>query len=210
MSDEQTNQTTETTSADAQPPEVTTPASEVGTTAVGEPQAQNNAGDAGNQQPSVSSLPSAENAPTPSEDTSPSATADLGNASAASSSSVADAAPVSLSSAPAAVTAEDPNVNLQTSAHEWTPEQLAQIQANGNPPATASASSAAAQPENGMQSSASTAQQNVATQGISAFESHAKGALASLQRLREHLWTFEHSAVAHLHAEIDKLESIFR
>lgn len=74
----------------------------------------------------------------------------------------------------------------------------------------ASASSAAAQPENGMQSSASTAQQNVAMQATSGFESRAKGALASLQRLREHLWTFEHSAVAHLHAEIDKLESIFR
>ncbi|QMV33077.1 hypothetical protein KMC49_gp09 [Ralstonia phage Firinga] len=34
-------------------------------------------------------------------------------------------------------------------------------------------------------------------------------ALASIQRIREHLWTFERSAVAHLHAELDKLESIF-
>lgn len=202
MSDEQTNQTTETTNADA-------PQQEVANRVPGESSSFSETSDAlGASSQSFPAVASAISS-APVESTQQSS-ADLGNASAASSSSVADAAPVSLSSAPAAVTAEDPNVNLQTSAHEWTPEQLAQIQAIGNPPATASASSAAAQPENGMQSSASTAQQNVATQGISASESRANGALASLQRLREHLWTFERSAVAHLHAEIDKLESIFR
>lgn len=207
MSDEQTNQTTETTNADA-------PQQEVANRVPGESSSFSETSDAlgasSQSSPAVASAISS----APVESTQQSS-ADLGNASAASSSSVADAAPVSLSSVPAAVTAEDPNVNSQTSAHQWTPEQLAQIQAIGRPPVTIGgltvfASSAAAQPENGMQSSANTAQQNVAMQGISASESRAKGALASLQRLREHLWTFERSAVAHLHAEIDKLESIFR
>lgn len=107
---------------------------------------------------------------------------------------------------------EDPNVNSQTNAHQWTAEQLAQIQAIGNPPGVglAVALNVGDQSESVTQSSVSTAFQSAGTQATSAFESRAKGALASLQRLREHLWTFEHSAVAHLHAEIDKLESIFR
>lgn len=203
MSDEQTNQTTETTNTDA-------PQQEAATTMPGDSSTSADTFAAlGASVGSSDALASVQSfAPAESIQQS---SADLGNGSAASSSIVADAASPQ-SSVPVGAVSEDPNVNSQTSAHQWTPEQLAQIQAIGNPPAVGlgSASSAAAQPENGMQSSANTAQQNVATQGISASESRAKGALASLQRLREHLWTFEHSAVAHLHAEIDKLESIFR
>lgn len=33
---------------------------------------------------------------------------------------------------------------------------------------------------------------------------------SAIARLRDHLWTFEHSAVRHLHAELDKIEALFK
>ncbi|MGV0128862.1 hypothetical protein [Burkholderia gladioli] len=33
---------------------------------------------------------------------------------------------------------------------------------------------------------------------------------SAIARLRDHLWTFEHSAVRHLHAELDKIEAWFK
>lgn len=96
-------------------------------------------------------------------------------------------------SAPIAnVSDADPNVNSQTSAHQWTPEQIAQIQAIGAAPIPMqshfdSALSAAEQFASDTQSSVSTALQSAGTRAINASESLAKEALASLQRLRDHL-----------------------
>ncbi|BAO04718.1 hypothetical protein [Ralstonia phage RSK1] len=93
-----------------------------------------------------------------------------------------------------------------------TTEQIAQIQAIGDAPVpmNASVSDVVAQSENGMQSSVRAASPNDGTLAASGFaDDVAARALASIQRIREHLWTFERSAVAHLHAELDKLESIF-
>ncbi len=181
-------------SAPAESTQQTLGSQEVGTTAVDPTDA------------SVSSAPVAS-----SDQSSGSISSDLGNASAASSSSDVGAAPVSPSSV-AAVTGEDPNAGLSPAPHQWTPEQLAQIQAIGSAPIPQLdvALNVGNQSENVTQSSVSVAFQGVGTRAINASESLAKESLASLQRLRNHLWTFEHSAVAHLHAEIDKLESFFR
>ncbi|NMV36937.1 hypothetical protein [Ralstonia insidiosa] len=59
-------------------------------------------------------------------------------------------------------------------------------------------------------SSAAVVSQNNATQATSAFASLADDALRSIKNLRRHLWTFEYSAVATLHADLDKLELIFK
>ncbi len=207
MDEQQTNQTTDTTNAD-------TPRQEVASTMPGESSASADTSAAPGATAASSDARASVQSSAPAGLNQQSSDS-LGNASAASSSNVADAAPVSPSSAPAAVTGEDPNAGLSPAPHQWTPEQLAQIQAIGSAPIQmekrfGDALSAAEQFASDTQSSVNTALQSAGTRAINASESLAKEALASLQRLRNHLWTFEHSAVAHLHAEIDKLESFFR
>ncbi|UWX75359.1 hypothetical protein [Burkholderia gladioli] len=67
------------------------------------------------------------------------------------------------------------------------------------------ASLAGSQSASDTSSSASPASPVAAT--LAEGASDAKSAIA---RLRDHLWTFEHSAVRHLHAELDKIEAWFK
>ena len=212
MDEQQTNQTTDTTNEDA-------PQQEATGTMPGESSASADTSVAlGATAASSAALASVQSsAPTESTQQS-SGSQEVGttaqNPIDAAASNAGDAAPVSPSPV-AAVTGEDPNAGLSPAPHQWTPEQLAQIQAIGAAPVPMqssfdSALSAAEQFASDTQSSVSVAFQSAGTRAINASESLAKEALASLQRLRDHLWTFEHSAVAHLHAEIDKLESFFR
>lgn len=67
------------------------------------------------------------------------------------------------------------------------------------------ASLVGSQSASGTLSSASPASPVAAT--LAEGASDVKSAIA---RLRDHLWTFEHSAVRHLHAELDKIEAWFK
>jgi len=57
----------------------------------------------------------------------------------------------------------------------------------------------------GASSSASAATNSEAA---GAFESLAEQVRTSVHKIRKFLWTFDNSAVAHLHAELDKLEKL--
>ncbi|WP_104656548.1 hypothetical protein [Ralstonia insidiosa] len=116
-------------------------------------------------------------------------------------------------SAPAGDVVEDPNAGLTPgpTAHQWTPEQIAQIQALGQAPIPiAAASNAGDLSASDTPSSVAAASPNGGTPGISVSVSLAGEALKSIQKIRDHLWTFEYGAVAHLHVELDKLEAFFR
>ncbi|CAJ2933517.1 hypothetical protein [Burkholderia pseudomallei] len=77
--------------------------------------------------------------------------------------------------------------------------------ASGNDP-NAAASPAVASSASGTLSSVNLASQPGVTLAASAFV--AERIRASVQRIREHLWTFERSAVEHLHAELDVIERL--
>lgn len=72
-------------------------------------------------------------------------------------------------------------------------------------PGEDAASLVESQSASGTSSSANPASPVAAT--LAEGASDVKSAIA---RLRDHLWTFEHSAVRHLHAELDKIESWFK
>lgn len=74
-----------------------------------------------------------------------------------------------------------------------------------NEPGEDAASLVGSQSASGTSLSASPASLVAATPAEGA--SDVKSAIA---RLRDHLWTFEHSAVRHLHAELDKIEAWFK
>lgn len=59
-------------------------------------------------------------------------------------------------------------------------------------------------------SSARSALQSADTADRSVSASLVERARASIDRLRAHLWTFEQSSVAHLHKELDFIESLFK
>lgn len=59
-------------------------------------------------------------------------------------------------------------------------------------------------------SSAELASQKPDTADRSVSASLVERARASIDHLRAHLWTFEHSAVAHLHKDLDFVESLFK
>ncbi|WP_186267807.1 hypothetical protein [Burkholderia gladioli] len=88
-------------------------------------------------------------------------------------------------------------------------QQESGVQATGTNEVPESGEDAASlvgsQSASGTSSSASPASLVAATPAEGA--SDVKSAIA---RLRDHLWTFEHSAVRHLHAELDKIESWFK
>lgn len=81
-----------------------------------------------------------------------------------------------------------------------TPDALAVAE-----PGEDAASLVGSQSASGTSSSASPVSLVAATPAEGA--SDVKSAIA---RLRDHLWTFEHSAVRHLHAELDKIEAWFK
>ena len=60
------------------------------------------------------------------------------------------------------------------------------------------------------ESSAQPASQNDGTADRNVSASLVERARASIDHLRAHLWTFEHSAVAHLHKDLDFVESLFK
>lgn len=70
----------------------------------------------------------------------------------------------------------------------------------------AAASPAVASSASDTLSSVNLASQPGVTLAASAFV--AERIRASVQRIREHLWTFERSAVEHLHAELDAIERL--
>ncbi|QTP32808.1 hypothetical protein B7759_01386 [Burkholderia glumae] len=72
-------------------------------------------------------------------------------------------------------------------------------------PGEDAASPAGNQSASDISSSASPASPVAAT--LAEGASDVKSAIA---RLREHLWTFDHWAVSHLHAELDKIEALFK
>jgi hypothetical protein len=92
-----------------------------------------------------------------------------------------DAAPSSTE--PATAASEDPNAGAS---------------AAGNPSDADSASSA------------QVASQSVVTGDRSVSASLVERARVSIDHLRAHLWTFEQSTVAHLHKDLDFVESLFK
>jgi hypothetical protein len=91
--------------------------------------------------------------------------------------------PAPSSTEPATAASEDPNADAS---------------AAGNPSDADSASSA--QP----------ASQSVDTEDRSVSASLVERARVSIDHLRAHLWTFEQSTVAHLHKDLDFVESLFK
>jgi hypothetical protein len=74
----------------------------------------------------------------------------------------------------------------------------------------AGASAAASHCDADSASSAQAASQSVDTGARSVSASLVERARVSIDHLRAHLWTFEQSTVAHLHKELDFVESLFK
>lgn len=73
----------------------------------------------------------------------------------------------------------------------------------------AGASPAASAPESSTASSASSASPVAGTAAPSDTGSVGEQVREIVGRFRQHLWTYERSAVAHLHADLDRLEDLF-